>query len=232
MARCHLTVSPTTVPSGHAVVPPPADVPECSADGTQAAAPAGCRGDVQGAGREGGGRQEGMGDGRGGRKESAGEGGTGDGRGGRGKGGAGKGAGLPRETRSAGSQGAAARVGGYSEEAGESGEGKAGRRAARGTGAGERADVESLPLRPFRKLGILPEAEREVQERAWKRIRSEATRLSHVVRGVVSGGPVCPSNTSVSYFGQVGRYLHSVVERRPMVPAGGAAVTNRKRLRA
>ena len=30
----------------------------------------------------------------------------------------------------------------------------------------------------------------------------------------------------------VGRYVHSVVERRPLVPPGVAPVTNRKRFRA
>ena len=66
---------------------------------------------------------------------------------------------------------------GYSEKSREAAEGRAGQRAARGTGAGERGDRQSPPLDPFRQPGIPPEAEREVQERAWKRIRGEVARL-------------------------------------------------------
>ena len=33
------------------------------------------------------------------------------------------------------------------------------------------------PLQPFRQAGIPPEVEREVQERAWRRIKGEAARL-------------------------------------------------------
>ena len=95
---------------GHAGEPPPTDVQECTAASTHAAVPAGSQGDVRSAGREGGGAQEGMGEGRGGGEEAAGEGGTGDGGGGRDDRGAGKGAGHPRKRRGTGSCRAAARI--------------------------------------------------------------------------------------------------------------------------
>ena len=75
-------------------------------------------------------------------------------------------------------------MGGYSEKSGEGGEGRAGRRAARGTAQGSEG-MESHPqIQPFRQPGSPPEAEREVQERAWKRSRGEAARLKERDRDV------------------------------------------------
>ena len=43
-------------------------------------------------------------------------------------------------------------------------------------GVEERGDRESPPLQPLRQMGTPPEADREVQEMAWKRIRGEVVR--------------------------------------------------------
>ena len=51
------------------------------------------------------------------------------------------------------------------------------------------AGTESRPpLHPFRQPGIPPEAEHEVQERAWERIRGEAARLEERDREVAGRG--------------------------------------------
>ena len=45
-------------------------------------------------------------------------------------------------------------------------------------------EEDRSPLQPFRQVAINPEVERQVQERAWKRIRGEAARLEERVREV------------------------------------------------